>query len=171
MKILIINGSPRKKSYSRVLATFIYEYVKENHKDAELLDLGKNPIELFRGEGDYNEQTKKVKDSLKDFDIFIICSPVYNGFFSSAIKNLFEFADPKELEGKVAGFVLMATGRISYLQVQSQLSSLMNYFSIISNPKAAHIDGAAFNENQEITDEDVKKRLKKLIDSTIDIKK
>ena len=171
MKILIINGSPRKKSYTKILANFVYEYVKEKY-DTEFLDLGKEPIEPFRGfEEKYNEKTTNIVSSLKNFDIFIICSPVYNGLLSSAIKNLFEHVNYKELIGKTAGFILMAGGKISYLQVQGQLNALMNYFTIISNPKAIYVGKESFNDKMEVNDNDAKERIKIVIDSTINLKK
>jgi len=172
MKILVINGSPRKKSYSRILAEFAYEHAKSKYKDVEILDLGKDSIEAFRGpEETYNEQTKKIVDSMKNSDVFIICSPIYNGVFSAAIKNLFEHLNYKAFIGKTAGFILMASGKISYLQVQGQLTAMMSYFTIISNPKAVYASKDFFDEKMDLVDDSLKERIKNVVDSTVDLKK
>lgn len=171
MKILVINGSPRKKSYSKVLSKFAFECINEKH-ECDFLDLSKGEVEIFRGfEEEYNEKSKKIITSLKDYDSFIICSPIYNGCFSSAIKNLFEFADYKVLGGKVAGFILMAGGKISFNGVQSQLNSLMNYFGIISNPKAVFVGPEAFGKKMNIKDKELKKRIDEMVQKIVDLVK
>jgi len=172
MKILIINGSPRKKGYSKALAEFVLNYAEEKKYDVELLDLSKDEVEPFKGyEGSYSEKTKEIVDSLENYDVFIICSPVYDGSFSSTLKNLFEHANFKKLIGRTAGFIIMAGGKISYVQVQGHLNSLMNYFTIISNPKAAHVGPKDFDEEMNLTDEKIIERIKEVVDETLEMKK
>jgi len=40
-------------------------------------------------------------------DVWLIGTPIYNSFFSSALKNLFEYVDYKKTQGKVAELVIM----------------------------------------------------------------
>ena len=170
MKVLIINGSPRKESFTKILANFAYGYVKEKY-DTKLLDLGEEQIEFFRGfKEKYNKKTKEIINSLKNFDVFIICCPVYDGLLSAVIKNLFEHLNYKEFSGKVSGFIIMAGGKISYLQVQGQLTALMKYFNIISNPEAVYANQENFDDKKNLVDEEIKKRLKETIDGTIKLK-
>jgi len=171
MKILIISGSPRKQSYTRVLANLAYEYAKTKY-EVNLLDLGLSPIENFKGfEEKYNEYTKKTVKSLESYDVFIICSPIYNGVFSSIIKNLFEHADYETLAGKTAGFILMSGGKISYLQVQGQLTALMAYFEVKSNPKGVFVSTDSFDDNLKLTDKEIEKRVQEVVDETVQIQK
>ena len=46
-----------------------------------------------------------------DADVWLIGTPVYNSFFSSALKNLFEYVNYKKTEGKVAGMVILGAGK------------------------------------------------------------
>lgn len=171
MKILIICGSPREKSYTRVLTDITFEYAKSKNYDVTYLDLGKTNIEKFRGlEEKYDKITNKAVNLVESSDIFIIGSPIYNGVFSSAIKNLFELVDYKSLEGKVAGFILMSEGTMSYLQVQGQLQALMNYFRVISNPKSVFAKADNFDENMKLIDEKIKERIERLVEETINLK-
>jgi NAD(P)H-dependent FMN reductase len=171
MKILVICGSPRKKSYTRVLTEIAFEYAKSKNYDVTYLDLGKVKIENFRGlEEKYNKTTEDTIRLVENSDIFIIGSPVYNGVFSSAIKNLFEFVNYKSLEGRVAGFILMSGGTISHLQVQGQLQSLMNYFRVISNPRSVFVSTEDFDEKMNLKNKSIMDRIEKLLEETTKLK-
>jgi len=171
VKILVICGSPREKSYTRVLTKIAFDYAKSKNYDVTYLDLGKVKIEKFRGlEEKYDKMTEDIVKLVESSDIFIIGSPVYDGIFSSAIKNLFEFVNYKALEGKIAGFIIMAGGTISYLQVQGQLQALMNYFRVISNPKSVFVSTDDFDENMNLKNKEVEGRIEKLLEVTVDLK-
>jgi NAD(P)H-dependent FMN reductase len=171
MKALIIAGSPREGSYSKILADIAYDYAKSNHKEVgfDFLDLAKTQIDSFKGpSAEYGEETRKIISSLKDYDLFIISTPVYNSVFSSAVKNLFEHAHYKEIRGKVAGFIIMSSGKKSHLIVQSQLAAMMTYFEILSNPKAVFAIDEDFAD-MKLNNEDIEERIKSLIDSSVRI--
>ena len=171
MKILVICGSPREKSYTRILTDMTFEYAKSKNYDVTYLDIGKTNIEKFRGlEEKYDKTTENAVKLIESSDVFIIGSPIYDGVFSSAIKNLFEFVNYKSLEGKVTGLILMAGGKISYLQVQGQLQALMNYFRIISNPKSVFVSTDDFDENMKLNNKEVKNRIEKLVEETVNLK-
>jgi NAD(P)H-dependent FMN reductase len=170
MKILVICGSLRKQSFTRVLTDIAYNYAKSKYKDVQLLDLGKTKLENFMGfEARYDKATNDTVKLVESSDVFIIGSPVYNGVFSSALKNLFEFVNYKALEGKTAGFILMSGSDISYLQVQGQLISMMNYFRVISNPRAVFVSQESF-DGQKLKDKEIEQRIKRIVDETASMK-
>lgn len=170
MKILVISGSPRKNSYTSVLAKFAYDYAKEKKLDVDFLDLSKTLIDPFRGYGEkYSQETIETIKSIKDkYQLLIIATPVYDSGFSAAIKTIFEHSNYKELKGKTAGFIIMSSGKISSLLVQGQLVSMMNYFGIFSNPKAVYAAMDNF-EAMNIKSEAIQERLKELVDSSVDM--
>lgn len=171
MKILIICGSPRKNSLTRVLTDLAHSYAKEKYASAQIeyLDLGKYPVDNFRGfEEEYGQQTKNAIKLIEDSQVLIIGTPVYNGLLSSALKNLFEHINYKALEGHLAGFIIHGSGTISSLQVQGQLMALMTYFRVVSNPRAVFTSrNQHFDEKGNLTDEAVSKRIQKLVDESI----
>ncbi len=171
MKILIICGSPRKNSLTRVLTDLAHTYAKEKYPTAqvEYLDLGKYPLDTFRGfEEEYSPETKNAINLVESSNILIIGSPVYNGLLSSALKNLFEHIDYKALAGKIAGFLVHGSGSVSSLQVQGQLMALMTYFRVLSNPRAVFSSKDRHFDNQgKLTDQTVIKRVYQLIDETV----
>ena len=73
---------------------------------------------------------------LMDADVWLIGTPIYNSFFSSALKNLFEYVNYKKTEGKVGGMAILAAGQIGFIDVQTLLTQLLSYFKIITNPKS-----------------------------------
>jgi NAD(P)H-dependent FMN reductase len=148
-----------------------FDYAKSKNYDVTYLDLGEIDIEKFCGlEEEYNKTTNDAIKLIENSDVFIIGSPVYNGVFSSAIKNLFEFVNYKALEGRITGFIIMSGGTISYLQVQGQLQALMNYFRVVSNPRSVFVSTDDFDENMKLKNEKIKERIEKLIEETIGLK-
>ncbi len=112
-----------------------------------------------------NEDRSAVKN-ITEADVWIIGTPIYNSFFSSALKNLFEYIDYKKTAGKTAGLVIVAAGNSGFTDVQTLLTQLMSYFNVITNPRAVFVMADTANDD-EINDEDVKSRLKQLVDETL----
>jgi len=81
---------------------------------------------------------------------------------------LFEFVNYKALEGRVAGFVLKSGGSISFLQVQGQLQALMNYFRVVSNPRAVFVTDEDF-DGMKLKNVNIEERIKRLVDETINM--
>ena len=169
MKIVVISGSPRKNANTQVIMKFVYEYTKSKNQDTKLINLSDGQIEYYRGpDVEYNETTKAAANDIMDADVWLIGSPIYNSFFSSALKNLFEYVNYKKTPGKVAGITILAAGNIGFVNVQTLITQLMSYFRVITNPKAVFLTTESISENI-ITDEDAKNRLKEMVDETLEI--
>jgi len=167
VKVVIISGSPRKNANTQVLMKYVFEYVKSKNKDTKLINLSDGKIECYRGpEEEYNDDTKTAANDIMDADVWLIGSPIYNSFFSSALKNLFEYINYKKTEGKVAGMVILAAGKIGFIDVQTLITQLLSYFRVITNPKAVFLTTESISENT-ISKEDDKKRLRELVDETL----
>ena len=171
MKIVVISGSPRKQSNTKIAMNFVYEYVKSKGLDVKFINLSKDRVECFRGSDEnYNEITKQSTKDIMDADVWLVGSPIYNSFFSSALKNLFEYVNYKETEGKIAGIAIMASGNIGFIDVQTLITQLLSYFRVVTNPKAVFLTVDSITENK-ISDESAKKRLKEMVDGTLKMAK
>ena len=169
MKVVIISGSPRKNGNTQVIMKYVFEYTKSKNSDTKLINLSDGQIECYKGpEEEYNEHTKNAANDIMDADVWLIGSPIYNSFFSSALKNLFEYINYKKTEGKVAGMVILAAGNIGFVDVQTLITQLLSYFRVITNPKAVFLTIESISENTISNDED-KKRLRDLVDETLKI--
>jgi len=167
MKVVVISGSPRKNANTQIIMKNVYEYTKSKNQDTKFINLSEDDVECYKGyDVEYNEVTKSAAKEIMDADVWIIGTPIYNSFFSSALKNLFEYVDYKKTAGKVAGMVILAAGDIGFINVQNLVTQLLSYFRVITNPKAVFLTTKSVSENS-ITDEDAQTRLKEMVDETL----
>ena len=169
MKVVVISGSPRKTANTQYVMNYVYEYTKTKNQDTKLINLSDGQVECYRGpDEDYNQATIDAANDLMDADVWLIGTPIYNSFFSSALKNLFEYVNYKKTEGKVAGMAILAAGQIGFIDVQTLLTQLLSYFRIITNPKAVFLTTESISENS-VSDSDAQSRLKQMVDETLEI--
>ena len=169
MKIVVISGSPRKTANTKIIMKYVYEYAKTKNDDTRLIDLSDGSVECYRGPGeDYKQSTTDAAKDIIDADVWLIGSPIYNSFFSSALKNLFEYVDYKKTEGKVAGMAILASGNIGFIDVQTLLTQLLSYFRVVANPKAVFLTTEAV-VGGSVSDADAQNRLKQMVDETLDM--
>ncbi len=169
MKVVVISGSPRKEANTQVVMKYVYEYTKSKNQDTKLINLSEGQIECYRGPDEqYNEATITAAKDIMEADVWLIGTPIYNSFFSSALKNLFEYVNYKKTEGKVAGITILAAGNIGFIDVQTLITQLLSYFRVITNPKAVFLTTESVSNNS-ISDSDAQNRLKEMVDGTLEI--
>ena len=169
MKVVIVSGSPRKNANTEIMMKYVFEYAKTKNPDTHLIDLSEGQVECYRGPfEEYNEHTKKAAADLTDADVWLIGTPIYNSFFSSALKNLFEYVHYKKTEGKVAGMAILASGSIGFIDVQTLVTQLLSYFRVITNPKAVFLTTEDVSDNT-VSSSDAQQRLKTMVDETLEL--
>ena len=162
MKVVIISGSPRKNGKTQVIMKYVFEYTKSKNIDTKFINLSDGQIECYRGsEEEYNDHTKNAANDIMDADVWLIGSPIYNSFFSSALKNLFEYINYKKTEGKVAGMAILASGNIGFVDVQTLITQLLSYFRVITNPKAVFLTTESISENT-ISNDEAQEKIKRV---------
>jgi len=167
MKVVVISGSPRKNANTQFAMKYVFEYTKTKDVDVKYINLSDGQVECYRGPvEEYNEATKNATKDIMDADVWLIGSPIYNSFFSSALKNLFEYVNYKKTEGKVAGMVIMASGNIGFIDVQTMITQLLSYFRVITNPKAVFLTVDSISENV-LSDDSGKERVREMVDGTL----
>jgi len=169
MKVVVISASPRKNANTQLIMKHVFEYTKSKDVDVKFINLSEGQIECYRGpEEEYNEATKNATKDIMDADVWLIGSPIYNSFFSSALKNLFEYVNYKKTEGKVAGMAILAAGNIGFIDVQTLITQLLSYFRVITNPKAVFLTVDSISNNV-LSDESAKDRLNEMVDGTLEM--
>jgi NAD(P)H-dependent FMN reductase len=169
MKIVVISGSPRKNANTQVIMKYVFEYAKSKNQDTKLINLSEGNIECYKGpEEKYNEATQNATTDIMDADVWLIGTPIYNSFFSSALKNLFEYINYKKTEGKVAGITILAAGNIGFINVQTLVTQLLSYFRVITNPKAVFLTTESITDDV-VSDVDTQNKLKQMVDETLEI--
>ena len=173
MKVVIISGSPRKNANTEIMMKHVFEYTKQKNTDTNFINLSEGGYEYYRGflnQVDYNEKTLQAARDITEADVWLIGTPIYNSMFSAALKNLFEFVNYKETEGKTAGLAILASGMVGLTDVQTLLTQLMSYFRVITNPTPVFMTADKIEDGQ-ITSDDVKSRLNELVDKTLSMTK
>lgn len=169
MKIVVISGSPRKNANTQIIMKYVFEYAKLKNADTRLINLSEEDVECYRGpDVEYNDATRAAAQDITDADVWLIGSPIYNSFFSSALKNLFEYINYKKTPGKVAGMSILAAGNIGFIDVQTLITQLLSYFRVIANPKAVFLTTECITENS-VSDIDAQNRLKEMVDETLEL--
>jgi len=172
MKVVVISASPRKISKTQVLMKFVTEYINDLMLDVErslevkFINLSDGGIDYYTGDGNFSDTTKQAIKDITEADVWLVGTPIYNSFFSSALKNLFEYIDYKKTAGKTAGLIIVASGNSGFTDVQTLLTQLMSYFNVITNPRAVFVTADTV-DNNKIINEDVKSRLNQLVDETL----
>ena len=171
MKVVVISGSPRKTANTQIMMQHIFDYVKSKNEDSKFINLSTDKIDCFQGPGEnYSDTTKQAAQDIMDADVWLVGTPIYNSFFSSSLKNLFEYVNYKKTAGKTAGLAILASGNIGFIDVQTILTQLMSYFRVYTNPKAVFMTVDSIKDGS-IADEDSKSRLQELVDGTLEMAK
>ena len=173
MKVVVISASPRKIGKTQTIMKYVAEYILDNNAgisplEVKFINLSEGGIDYYTGDGSFSDATKEAIKNITEADVWIIGTPIYNSFFSSALKNLFEYIDYKKTAGKTAGLVIVAAGNSGFTDVQTLLTQLTSYFNVITNPRAVFIMADTADDDQ-ITVENVKTRLKQLVDETLEL--
>ncbi len=173
MKVVVISASPRKIGKTQTIMKYVAEYILDN--DAEIsplevkfINLSEGGIDYYTGDGTFSDTTKQAIKNITEADVWILGTPIYNSFFSSALKNLFEYIDYKKTAGKTAGLIVVASGNSGFTNVQTLLTQLMSYFNVITNPRAVFVTADTV-QNDQIINDDVKSRLKQIVDETLEL--
>lgn len=171
MKVVVNSGSPRENANTEIMMKHVVNYVKQKDVEVKFVNLSEGGFEYYRGwVNDYNEKTLQAAKDITEADVWLIGTPIYNSMYSAALKNLFEFVNYKETEGKTAGLSIIASGMIGFTDVQTLLTQLMSYFRVITNPTPVFVTADKIADG-EITDEGVKSRLNEMVDKTLELAK
>jgi len=170
MKVVVISASPRKIGKTQTIMKYVAESISDNTYvypvEVKFINLSEGGIDYYTGDGAFGNTTKQAIKDITEADVWIIGTPIYNSFFSSALKNLFEYIDYKKTAGKTAGLVIVASGNSGFADVQTLLTQLMSYFNVITNPRAVFVTADTV-DNGKIINEDVNSRLDHLVDETL----
>lgn len=168
MKVAVVSASPRSGSVTQHMMRLVHE-LASRRDESEFLNLAEIRVDQFRGHGErYGEQTTRAARVMTEADVWMIGTPVYNSFYSSALKNLAEYLDYKKTPGKVAGLAVMASGEISFTYVQSLLTQMMSYFGVVTNPKAVFMTADKVRDGG-VSDPESRQRVADLVESTLDL--
>jgi len=90
MKVVVISASPRKTGKTQVFMEYVTKYIDETNFENDkmtFINLSEGGIDYYTGDGTFSNTTKQAIKDITEADVWIIGTPIYNSFFSSALKN------------------------------------------------------------------------------------
>jgi FAD reductase [NAD(P)H] len=170
MKLLGISGTILGAK-TAVLVESVLTQVKEKYPEVEveMLDLRGRDLQFCDGRNpaQYNEDTRKVIESVSQADLYLIGFPIFNGSMPAPLKNVFDLVPPWVFRHKVMGFVANGGTYQHYLVIENQIKPIAGYFRAFVAPSYVYAHTDHFNSANEIIDGEVWERIRHLADELV----
>lgn len=127
MKIAVIVGSLREKSYNRRIA----EFMKDRHEDKHEIEVIRlNDLPMFNEdiEKDPPKAVREFKDKLRNSDAVIIVSPEYNHSIPGGMKNALDWCSrvDRVFVDKPVMVIGASNGNVGTARSQGVLRQVLN---------------------------------------------
>lgn len=165
MKLVGLSGSLiGSKTVHSVQAVLLAANNVDPSIEIELLDLKDYEVEFVKGTplSYYNQDTNHVVKTILSADFIVIGTPVYQSSITGALKNVLDHLPIDAFNSKVTGIVTTAGTDKHYLVAEYHLKPILAYLKGIIPIGNVFIHSDHFNEDNEIIDSDVKKRISHL---------
>jgi len=167
MNYAVVSCSLNPKSKSRIMCRAAYEELRAAGVDPQWIDLAEFDLPHCDGGRAYGrDDVIKLKEELLKFDGYVIGTPVYNYYASSAAKNMIELTGRDVWTEKVVAFVCAAGGAGSYMSIMSLAGSLMLDFRTVIVPRFVYATGQHFH-GDGIADGDIIRRVEEVADQLV----
>ncbi len=164
MKILAFGASNSQKSINKNLATYVAKFVKEKiaNSELEIIDLNDYECSIFSPERNENygipEEIERFQEKIESSDVIIISFAEYNGSYTTAFKNIFDWASVKKnafLENKKMILLSTSHGARGALTVlESAKMRLPKHGAKILGSLHVPFYSSQFDENNNSTNKD-----------------
>jgi FMN reductase len=171
IKIVGINGSLRRGSYSAMALEVAISRVGALGVETEIIDLRKLSLPFCNGGDDYSDypDVAKMQQTVKSAAGLILATPEYHGSVSGVMKNALDLMSFEELSGKVAGLISVLGGQ-SNSNALNDLRIILRWVHAWVIPEQISLGQAwkVFNEEGEILDEKLSQRFDAFAESLVD---
>ncbi|MEQ6376946.1 NADPH-dependent FMN reductase [Bacillaceae bacterium S4-13-58] len=155
-------------------AILVDEVIKRSEKlgadiEVELIDMKDYKVEIIDGRpsDQYNDDTKTIIKKIVDADFFVVGAPIYQASIPGVLKNLFDHLPMSVFESKVVAMVTNGGTERHALVAENQLKPILSFFKAIVCPTSVFVTSGAFNDKNEIVDENVSERLDRLAEELV----
>lgn len=173
-KIVGFSGSLRKGSYNSALLREASRLAPKNIK-LEIIDISKLPLFNQDFENEDLGNLKEIKRKVKEADGVLFSSPEYNYSISGVLKNAIDcisrpYGD-NSFQGKPAAIMGASIGMIGTARMQYHLRQAMVFLDMkpINSPEImVSFAQEKFDEQNNLTDEKTKEKIKEMFASLIE---
>ncbi|OAS84083.1 MULTISPECIES: NADPH-dependent FMN reductase [Metabacillus] len=161
MKMLVVNGSPRKTGRTRLAASFIAKTY-----DTEYFDLSEKKVPLFNGEEEQKQLQVVIdlKQVVSTADAIILLSPEYHSGMSGALKNALDFLSSEQFAHKPVGLIAVAGGGKGGINALNNMRTVMRGVYANAIPKQLVLDPICFDYDKNEIKTETALLVKQLID-------
>lgn len=141
--------------------------------EIELIDLRDYEVEFVTGEplAYYNQDTFNVVNKIQTADLLVFGTPIYQASISGALKNLLDHFPVDAFKGKVTGMVTTGAVEKHFLVSEYHLKPILSYLKGLVPTSNVFVHNDSFDEENEIIDEEVPKRIRMLAEEMITLKR
>lgn len=162
MKIVVINGTPRKFGRTRIAANYIAKSLQ-----AELIDLSNYDLPLFNGE---ESQTvipvvKQLRQVAEDATAFVWLTPEYHSGMSGALKNALDFLKGDHFRNKPTLLFAVAGGGKGGINALNQMRIVGRGLYANVLPNQLVLDPDCFIREEERLTEEASEVVEKHLDT------
>ncbi|WP_374028957.1 NADPH-dependent FMN reductase [Bdellovibrio bacteriovorus] len=164
MKILALVGGISKGSINKKLYRALKAMAPQG-MEIEDFDIASLPFFTQDMENDPPDLVKKYKERIKESEAVLFVSPEYNRSFPGVLKNAIDWGSRPYGQNlwnhKPAGVIGASIGNIGTFGAQHHLRQVLAYLNmnVMGQPECYLNVSKAFNDQGELTDENVKKLL------------
>jgi chromate reductase len=172
--ILGFAGSLRRESYNKALLRAALELVPKDAR-LEIFDLEGIPLFSQDLEDRIPEKVREFKAKIKAADALLIATPEYNYSIAGVLKNAIDWASrpygDNSFEGKPVAIMSASIGLLGGARAQYHLRQCFVFLDMhpINRPEViVTFAPQKFDGKGNLTDEEIRKRIKQLLESLVD---
>ncbi|QAS54736.1 NADPH-dependent FMN reductase [Halobacillus litoralis] len=168
MNVLLFCGSPREASITRGMAALVKEELLNQDVNVFYFDAFENQLPLFDGEKSNNKEVKSLAEAANKADGFFFCTPEYHNGISGALKNALDYLNKNHFRNKPTVITSSAGAGKGGVNSLNNLRLVLRGVHSLVLPEQLVCDSAYFNEYGELTDEEIKKELNRMVDNLVE---
>lgn len=161
MKLVVINGSPRKEGRTGILARYI-----SRTYGAELVDLSTYHLPLYKGEAEQYGLAEVValQNLVKEADGVILTSPEYHASMSGALKNALDFLSMDQFSSKPVALLAVSGGGKGGINALNSMRTVARGLYANAIPKQLVLDPDNFDYENDAVNEESKGSVEAVIE-------
>ncbi|MCC3357008.1 NADPH-dependent FMN reductase [Bacillus sp. REN16] len=174
MKVVGISGSLIGAKVSKAVYEVLAAIKSQDFSvQIELLDLKDFELEFVNGSplSYYNDDTIKVVNKILEADMLVFGSPIYQASISGALKNLLDFFPVDSFKNKVTGIITTGGTEKHFLVSEFHLKPILSYLKGTVPVHQVFIHNDNFDDDNEITNKGLLKRIHTLAEEMISLQK
>ncbi|MBB6452526.1 FMN reductase [Salirhabdus euzebyi] len=169
MKIVGIAGSI-VGSKTKTAMEYTVKAMNEKYPnvDVTLIDLAEYNVQFSDGRNylEYEGDTGYITKTIMEADAVIMGTPVFQASIPATLKNIFDLLPQNAFRDKVVSLLVTAGSAKHYLIPEQQIKPILAYMKAQIVQTYVFIEEKDFNR-KEITNEDVKFRIERLVEDTV----